>query len=145
VEVGFDRLELGFDSHELGFDSLELSVGMQWWGSAASKWVVVGFDSLELGFDSLELGVGIERWGSTASNWFRHAEVGSSAWNWVWACRGEVRQPRTGCGHAEMGFDSLELGLSMQWWGSTVVWACRGGVRQPQTGCDHAEVKFDSL
>ena len=73
---------------------------------------------------------------------------------WVWACRGGVRQPGTGCGHAEVGFDSLELGVGLQRWGSTAlgvgmqrwgltlgvgmqrwgstalnwVWACRGVV-----------------
>ena len=30
----------------------------------------------------------------------------------MWACRGGVRQPQTGCGHAEVGFDSLELRVS---------------------------------
>ena len=52
--------------------------------------------------------------------------VRNTASNWVWACRGGVRQPRTGCGHAEVGFDSLELGVGMQRWGSTAmnwVWA----------------------
>ena len=54
-----------------------------------------------------------------------------TALNWVWACRGGVRQPGTGSGHAEVGF---KLGAGMQRWGSTalnLVWACGGGVRQP--------------
>jgi hypothetical protein len=63
-----------------------------------------GCGHAEVGINSLELGVGMQRWGSTALNW-------------VWACRG--------------GVDSLELGVGMQRWGSTAlnwVWACRGGV-----------------
>ena len=39
-------------------------------------------------------GVGMQWWGSTVLNW-------------VWACRGWVRHPLTGCGHAVVGFDSL--------------------------------------
>jgi hypothetical protein len=54
-----------------------------------------------------------------------------------------------------VGFDSLELGVSMQRWDSTALnWVeewfdslelCRGGVRKPLTECGHAEVRFDSL
>ena len=52
-----------------------------------------------MGFDSLELGVGMQRWGLTALNW-------------VWEYRGGVQEPRTVCGHAEVGLDSLELGAN---------------------------------
>jgi hypothetical protein len=34
------------------------------------------------------------------------------AFNWVW-------EYRDGCGHAEEGFDSLELGVGMHRWVST--------------------------
>jgi hypothetical protein len=53
------------------------------------------------------------------------------SFNWVLACRGGVL---TGCWHAEVGFDSLELGVGMQKWGSTALncmLACRGGIRLP--------------
>ena len=67
--------------------------------------------------------MGMQRWGSKALNW-------------VWACRarGGGSTALTGCGHAEVGFNSLELGVGMQRWGLTAlnwVWACRGGVPQP--------------
>ena len=71
--------------------------------------------------------------------------------DWVWACRSWVRHK---CGHAEEGFDSLELeeigvdslelGVGMQRWSLNWVLACRVGVRQPWTGCGHEEVGFDS-
>ena len=50
--------------------------------------------------------------------------------------------------HAEVEFDSLEVGVGMQRWSLTVsnwvwavsnwVWACRGGVRQCRMGPDKA-------
>ena len=93
--------------------------------------------------DSLEQSVCMQNnWGSTAciQRW-----GSSTAYNWVFACRSGVRQPWTGCVHAEVGFNSLELGVCMQRCrGSTAlnwVCACRGGVRQPWTGCVHAEAK----
>ena len=95
--------------------------------------------------NSSELGVDMQGGSSTVPNW-------------VWTCRGGVRQSQIGCGHgggefdsrsghAGVEFDSLELGLGMQGWSSTVsnwVWACKGGVRQSRTGSGHAGGEFDS-
>jgi hypothetical protein len=66
----------------------------------------------------------------------------------VWACRGGVRQARTGCGHVQVEFGSLELGVGMYRQssaGSNWVWAYRGGVWQDRTGCGHAEVEFSRI
>ena len=59
----------------MGFDSLELGVGMQ-----VEFSLKLECGHAEVGFNSLELGVGMQRWGSTALNW-------------VWACRGGIQQP----------------------------------------------------
>ena len=58
----------------------------------------------------------------------------------MWA----VRQDRTGCGHAEVEFGRIELGVGMRRWssaGSNWVWA----VRQDRTGCGHAQVEFSRI
>jgi hypothetical protein len=80
----------------------------------------------------------MDRWRSAGSNWVWACRggvrqgVGSLAgMNWVWACTGEVRQDRTGCGHAEVEFSRIELGVGMQRWSST--------------GCGHAEVEFGRI
>jgi hypothetical protein len=99
------------------------------WGLTASNWVW----ACSGGLDSLELGVSMQ--GSTASNWVWACRgwVRQPCDSRVWACRSGVQQPRTGCGHAGVGFETLQLGVGMQGLGSTAsnwVWAYRGGVGQ---------------
>ena len=52
----------------------------------------------------------------------------------MWACTGGVWQSRTGCGHAQVEFGSLELGVGMRRW-----------IRQSRTGCGHGQVEFGRI
>jgi peptidyl-tRNA hydrolase len=92
-------------------------------------------------FGRIELGVGMQRWSSAESNWvwawtgrILQAQTGqrwsSAGSNWV---RGGVRQAQTGCGHAQVEFGRLELGVGVQ------------VELQSRTGCGHVQVEFSRI